>query len=200
MIGRRRAADGTPAVEFVASQESPAIADDSSPAQRHNRWYLLLCAVVLMGAALLFGRSGTDDPTAVPPSPSVLRTTATTPPCPGPGSCRLSSRVPVDVAAAVLNEFAGASLGPALTQRLANGELWSRELTARAGPLDVVVRIQRPEAVTALQPDRTHAVSYVRQAEHGYVVQIQVQGPLHEIPQVGRLYRLAADLRLLTLD
>lgn len=209
---RRRADDDRPAVEFLdATVPLAAGSGDelSTPPVNRARWYLAVSAAVLVAGALIAGKvsDGTGGATLSPSAPtttpamnSIPEPTLDPAQCPGPTPCAASRGVPLTVAAALLDAFPGAKLGRSSTVYLQTGGLWFREITGRAGTLDILVRVQRPDRGTpVIQSGYDHGVAFVRQLEHGFLVQVQVEGPRSELPSITNLYGLAADERLLDL-
>lgn len=207
-IGRRRRPDDRPRVEFVGAEESPVPAADFAPPARNQRWYLLLSAVVLAAVAVAVGHATKDDKKAAPSTTATRNPAATSTPhtqpstdpthCPGKTSCAVTTLVPAATAAAIMHEFPDATVGPTATVQFPSLRIWFRQLSARVGPLNLVVRIQLQRADPAtLGPSRTNTLeTYVRADEHGYVVQIDADGPVPGVPDLRKLYRLAADPRL----
>ena len=210
-MSRRRDDDRSP-VEFVDAAGEPdgvAPGDElTTPPARHGRRYLVLSAAVLVGAALLAGRVRQQDPKHAPaPAPPTAGASASAAPsvdpaqCPGPTPCAASGAVPEAVAAAVLEAFPSARLGMSSTVYLQAGGLWFREINARAGVLDILVRIERPDRGTPVsQTGQGEGVTFVRQIEHGFLIQVQVEGPRNQLPSITNLYGLVDDERLLDLS
>lgn len=197
-------------VEFVSAEHTPEEPGDELPTsqpRRAGRWYLALSAAVLLAGALIAGKVSGNGPGTSPSRPVPAPTASASggpsvdpAQCPGPTACTATAGVPVPVAAAVLDAFPSARVGDASTVYLRTGGLWFREITARAGMLEVLVRIQRPDASTpTLQSGQAGGVAFIRKIERGFLVQVQVRGPTDQLPTITNLSGLADDGRLLVL-
>lgn len=206
-----------PAVEFVdtrstAAPDAPGDELSNPRLPRTARWYLALSAAVLVGGALIAAKvsgSGSGGATAPAPSTSAPTTAANAIPgpaldpaqCPGPTPCAATAGVPVTVAAALFDAFPAARLGRASTVYLQAGGLWFREVHARAGLLDILVRVERPDrGAASLQSSRGDDVISIRQLVHGFLVLVQVTGPPDQLPSLPNVNGLAQDIRLLDLS
>jgi hypothetical protein len=206
--------DDHPAVEFLEHGAAPVrvgAGDElsNSPGRHGARWYLVLSAGVLAAAALIAGKVSSHDPTAAPtPSASATVTSVNSIPqpdidpaqCPGPTPCAAKPGVPQAAAAALVAAFPSVRFGRASTVYLRTGGLWFREINARVGLLDILVRIERADRGTPLtQSSHDDTSASVSRLQQGFVVQLRVSGPRDQLPAVTNLYGLADDPRLLDL-
>lgn len=120
-------------------------------------------------------------------------------------SCISSDSVPADVLAAIRAAFPGArplSAGTVLTHFDGPGsKLWFRQVNARAGNLDILVRVQQPRSNDRPHGESTDhgdgAIAYLETHEQGLTVQVQVDAPSGHVTALAKLRALAADRRLL---
>jgi hypothetical protein len=205
--------DDDPAVEFLERGAAPVRSgsgDELSSSPRGGaRWYLALSAAVLAGAALIAGKVSSHDPPAVPShSASAPAASATSTPqpdvdpaqCPGPTPCAAKAGLPRSAAAAVLEAFPSVRFGRSSTVYLRTGGLWFREIKARAGVLDILVRVERADRGTPeTQSGHDERSIFVSRLQEAFVVQVRVEGPPGHLPALSDLSVLADDARLLVL-
>jgi hypothetical protein len=128
--------------------------------------------------------------------------------CPATYQCLESAEAGAPAVAALHAAFPAAVLQSASTVRLLSPHvgppLWFRELDARLGSTEILVRVHRPTAIASVRPAISRAagavVTYYQGRLATYDVDVQVTTQTNREQPLSPMQKLAADVRLLNLS